>query len=83
VPALHNPHTSTNSENLLPYPGEVLSQSSGSVYTGVDSPETSLRGRELAIDRLSSPVYDDSPPMYDDEVGLGATSYTPVASGKR
>ncbi|KAI0003816.1 SUR7/PalI family-domain-containing protein [Russula compacta] len=82
VPALHNPHTSTNSDGLLPYPGEVLSQSSGSVYTGVDSPGTSMRGREL-IDRLPSPVYDDSPPMYDDGDGLGPTSHTPVASGKR
>lgn len=83
MPALHNPHMSTNSEGLLPYPGEVLSQSSGSVYTGVDSPETSLRGREHGIDRLPSPVYDDSPPMYEDEVGLGPTSHIPVASGKR
>lgn len=80
VPAVQDPHSSANSAVLLPYPGEPITPSSGSVYTAVESP--SPRGpRDL---RSPSPApYEDSPPMYDEGIGAATSRRPTVASGKR
>ena len=89
APALPDPRASANS-GYLPYPGEVNTISSGSVYSGVDSPSSPRRGRSLLAGRLPSPEpYEDSPPMYDEGFGTGTshpnvgTGYTTGVSGKR
>ncbi|KAH9974205.1 hypothetical protein BJV77DRAFT_1074692 [Russula vinacea] len=66
APALPDPRASANSGGYLPYPGEVMTPSSGSVYTGLESPPAG---------RLPSPEpYEDSPPMYDEGPGIGHTT---------
>lgn len=69
APALPDPRASANSGGYLPYPGEVMTPSSGSVYTGLESPPAG---------RLPSPEpYEDSPPMYDEGPGIGHTNTGP------
>ena len=71
--ALPDPRASDNSGGYLPYPG---TPSTGSVYTGLESPPAG---------RLPSPeLYEDSPPTYDEGFRAGAgTSHTPSAPRKR
>jgi hypothetical protein len=89
VPALHDTRMSASSGGYLPYPGDAMTQDSGSAYTGMESPPMSPQGpRDPVHGRALSPVeYEDSPPMYEDNinVGVGAnyTTHTPVVSGKR
>jgi hypothetical protein len=84
--ALPDPRASANS-GYLPYPGEVNTISSGSVYSGVDGLTSPQRGRSITVGRLpSSEPYEDSPPTYDEGFGTG-TSHPNVGitgvSGKR
>ena len=79
VPTLPDHRASDTSAGYLPYPGEAMTPSTGSVHTAVDDP-TSLRG--LHEPRLmSSAPYEDSPPTYDE--GIGASTVPVVTSGKR
>lgn len=83
VPALHD-RTSVTSQGYLPYPGSV---SSGSVYSGMgmETP-TSPRGTLQPVrEGVASPdPYEDSPPQYDDGVGIGTSHPAAVTpSGKR
>ena len=91
APALPDPRASANS-GYLPYPGEVNTISSGSVYSGVgvESPTSPRRGRSLMAGRLPSPEpYEDSPPTYDEGFGTGSnhpnvgSSYATGLSDKR
>ena len=86
VPPLHD-RTSATSQGYLPYPGDAMTQSSASVYSGVGTDiTTSPRGTLQPVhEGLTSPVqYEDSPPRYDDGVGIETSHVTAVApSGKR
>ena len=83
LPTLHDPRMSANSGGYLPYPGDAMTQSSGSVYAGIESPPISPRGSRDPVLRALGPIeYEDSPPMYEDNVGVG-TSHTTAISGKR
>jgi hypothetical protein len=85
VPALQDPRHSANS-GYLPYPGDAGARSPTSVYSGLPSPTGARGPREPALGTVLSPVeYEDSPPMYEDDVGtsgIAAGRPAPV-SGKR
>jgi len=74
---------SVTSQGYLPYPGEVMTQSSASVYSGVgvDIP-TSPRGTLQPVHETVPVEYEESPPQYDDGAGI-ETSYAPVAAPSR
>jgi hypothetical protein len=85
APALPDPRASANS-GYLPYPGEVNTISSGSVYSGVENPQSPRVQRNLTIGRLPTPEpYEDSPPTYDEGMSHPnvGTSFTTAVSGKR
>ncbi|KAF8506555.1 pali-domain-containing protein [Russula emetica] len=83
APALLDPRASANS-GYLPYPGEVNTISSGSVYSGVDGLTSPRRGQSLTVGRLPSPEpYEDSPPTYDEGFSTGTSHPNVGVSGKR
>lgn len=85
VPPLQDPRQSANS-GYLPYPGDAGTRSPGSVYSSLPSPTGPRGPRDPALGAVLSPVeYEDSPPMYEDDVGTGGigTSHPALVSGKR
>jgi hypothetical protein len=86
VPALQDSRMSDGS-SYLPYPGDAGTHSSGSVYSGLTSPTTPRGPRDPAPGMMLSPVedeYEDSPPMYEDNIVTGGIGTSrPAPSGKR
>ena len=70
----------SDASSYLPYPGDAGTHSS-SVYSGLASPTGPRGPRDPVPGTVLNPVedeYEDSPPLYEDNVvtgGIGMTSY--------
>ncbi|KAH9964186.1 SUR7/PalI family-domain-containing protein [Russula dissimulans] len=85
VPALNDrDQMSITSQGYLPYPGEVMSQSSASVYSGVGVDiQTSPRATLQPVHETVPVQYEESPPEYDDGTGIGTSHAAVVAPSRK